>query len=248
MLVYVVPFFLLGIGYLLWRWRSPAFVIVLWIVATAGINALLRDSAVYTRWIVVLPGVAVVVAVGLRYLLPVLLSHGERSADDKPILVYRRSAVLLVGAVLVVKMVAQVNYYFNEHVPLLEKQVRLAKPYGDVFDLALRSFDFPDATDIYMIGDPLPDINVPRSWIDLFTRSDRSTLRYFPLSPLQITPAFIEQRPLNRNLALFVDPSAHDAIALMQASFGCDMQHSPYPIDPPEKEFLLCFIPMPKAG
>ena len=242
-LVYVIPFFLLGIGYLLWRWRSPAFIIALWILATGGINALLRDSAVYTRWIVVLPGIAVVVAVAVRYLLPVLLSRGAVSLVGKTILVYRRQSFFLVAAVLGFMMVAQLNYYFNYHVPLLEKQVRLSKPYGDVFDLAIRSFDFPNATDIYIIGDPVPDVNVPRTWIGFFTKSDWHTLNYYPLSSMNINSGFIQRLLPNRNAALFIDPSARATIEFVQAQLGCTMQHSPYPIDPPEKEFLLCFAP-----
>jgi hypothetical protein len=186
--------------------------------------------------------------VALRYLLPVLLSRGGCSAEGKPTLIYRRSAALLVAAVLGVLMVAQLYYYFNIHVPLLEKQARLYKPYGDVFDLAIRSFDFPNLTDIYMIGEPVPDINVPRAWIGMFARSDSATLRYFPLSSLQFTPEFVDQLPLDHNLALFIDSSSQAAIALMRVSFGCAMQHSPYPIDPPEKEFLLCFVPIRRGG
>jgi hypothetical protein len=223
-------------------------IIALWILATAGINALLRDSAVYTRWLVVFPAIAIVVAVALRYLVLALFSVKYEDAGDKTRLSYYRSGIVLSAAILSFMMVAQVTYYFNDHVPLLEKQARLYKPYGDVFDLALRSFDFPNATDIYMIGDPIPDVNVPKTWIGFFTKSDWETLNYYPLWTMNMNPGFIQRLPKDRNAALFIDSSAQTQIEFLQRSLGCTMQHSPYPIDPPEKEFLLCFVPASSGG
>jgi hypothetical protein len=242
LLVYVVPLFLMGIGFLLWHRRTTAGVIVLWIVATALLNALLRDSAVYARWHVVFPAVAVTVAVALRYLVPVILSlfFQPQDVSGKPF--HRRSATVVVTGILAFMMIAQVVYYFGWHVPLLEKQARLNKPYPDVYDMAIRSLDFPSFTDIYQIGTPIPDINVPRIWIEFLTRSDPATLRYFPLAAEDFTPEFVRQLPDDRNLAFFVSPDARDAIQLMQSRWKCTLQRSPYPIDPSEKGFLLCFV------
>lgn len=250
MLVYAVTFFFLGMAYLLWRWRSVPFILVLWIVSTGISNALLRDSAVYARWHVVFPAVAVVVAVGVRYLLPAIWSREvtPEGEDAAPISVYRRAWGVLVALVLVFMMAGQVVYYYGYHVPLLEKEARLSKPYPDVFDAAIRASKLPSQTDIYLIGDPIPDINVPRTWIDFLTKADRSTMDYYPLSAEAFTQEFVNHLPKDHNLALFVDPAAKDAIARMQADYSCTMQHSPYPIDPPEKEFLLCYVPNSSGG
>ncbi len=244
MLVYVVPFFLLGVGYLLWRWRTAASVILWWIVAAALSNALLRDSAVFARWHVVFPAVSIVVAVGLRCLLPVIWWRPADAGDDRLLRILRRLTPVVVVGLLVALMVGQFRYYFDWHKPLLERQARLSKPYPDVYDLALRTVSLPDSTDVYMIGDPVPDMNVPRAWIEVLSKGDPTTLRYFPMSAADFTTEYVRQLPLDRNLALFVDPLAGDAIALMRGRLGCDIQHSPYPVDPPEKEFLLCFVPM----
>jgi hypothetical protein len=124
----------------------------------------------------------------------------------------------------------------------------MSKQYPDVFDAAMRAINLPSRTDIYLIGDPIPDINVPRTWIDFLLKSDRATVRYFPLSASGFTQDFVNHLPKDRNLALFVDPAAKAAVALMQADYSCAMQHSPYPIDPPEKEFLLCYVPNSSGG
>lgn len=248
MLVYVVPFFFMGTAYLLWRWRTMAFVIPLWILATALINALLRDSFVYARWHVVFPALAVTVAVALRILLPMIWSSIGDLVNSRSILTARRAA-WLVGGVLVVMLVGQVVYYYQWHVPLLEKQARLFKPYPDVYDMAVRSFNFPDHTHIYQVSDPIADINVPRVWIGFMTKANPATLNYTPLAAVDFNQDYVTSLPRGDNLALFVDPRAADAIYLMRVVFGCEMQPSPYFIDPPDKAFLLCYVPAePSVG
>lgn len=246
-LVFVVPFFLMGMGYLLWHWRSPAFIIALWVIATALINALLRDSAVYARWHVVFPAVAVTVAISIRYLLPAIGRPFVERASGDDMLKMRVSAArifaVLTGGVLAFVLVGQLVYYFALHVPLLEKQARLSKGYPDTFDMAIRSFDFPDFTNIYQVSDPIADINVPRIWIDFMTHADPTTLNYLPLAAEEVDEEFVHSLPRDRNLALFVDPNSTRVRHLLVRDFGCQMLESPYPIDPPDKAFLLCFVP-----
>ncbi len=249
MLVYVVPFFLMGMGYLLWRWRSPAFIITLWIVAAGLTNALLRDSAVFARWHVVFPAVAIVVAVGLRYLLPSIWTHvfialrSREPAKNQPLSVTRQIAAVLGISLVVVISVAQLNYYYRWHVPLLEKQARLSKPYPDTFDVAFRSFGFPDNTSIYQISEFAADINVPQLWINIVTHADPATLMYLSLATSEIDETFMANLPDDQNLALFVDPNATAALHLLRQHFECDLQGSPFFMDPVEKGFLLCFVP-----
>ncbi|MBE2183720.1 MAG: glycosyltransferase family 39 protein [Anaerolineae bacterium] len=245
-LVFVVPFFLMGMGYLVWRWRSPAFIIALWVLATALINSLLRDSAVYARWHVVFPAVAITIAVAIRYVLPSVwrpLTLRSSAEKGKETLFLIRGFAVLSGGILAALIIGQLVYYFGWHVPLLEKQARLSKGYPDTFDMAIRSFDFPDYTNIYQISDPIADINVPRIWIDFMIHADPSTLAYLPLAAEEITQEFVDNLPLDRNLALFVDPNARAVRRMLVRRFGCEMQGSPYPIDPPDKAFLLCFVP-----
>ncbi len=260
LLIYVVPFFLLGCALLIWRWRSLSVILVLWLLFTALTNALLRDSAVYARWHVVFPAAALVSAVGLRCGIALLLQSGRRAAQpdgapaeaaDEPIEApptptrprWRGIAEMgALAALTSVIVVGQLHYYYAWHTPLLEKQGRESKPYPDGFDVSLRARDMPNFTDIYLISDPIPDINVPRAWIIFFTRADEFMLRYVPMRAFDFTDIFITRLPTDRNLALFIDIQASDAINRAVEAFGCPIQYSPYPIDPPGKAYVLCFV------
>ncbi|MBK8023346.1 MAG: glycosyltransferase family 39 protein [Chloroflexi bacterium] len=282
LLVYVVPFFLLGTAYLIWRWRSASVILVLWLLLTALTNALLRDSAVYARWHVVFPAVAVVTAVALRHLIPMLFYRALPAvrpvtqglavqtaanavavpnvvvpnvavqttlpaANASPAAsaggtIHRRLAIGVVAALTALIVVGQIDYYFVYHAPGLERQARESKPYPDGYDAALRAKDVPDYTDIYLISDPIPDINVPRIWIMFLTKADVATLRYVPLAAADFTTEYAAALPIDRNLALFIDNQASAAILEAVNAFGCTIENSPYEIDPPRKEYVLCFV------
>lgn len=243
LLVYVVPFFLMGMGYLFWRWRSVASILLLWVLLTAAINALLRESAVYARWHVVFPALAVVVAVGVRYLLPMLWTPRQEESEIAPQSASSsRMPFRVIAAVVVVMVAGQIAYYYQWHVPLLEQQARESKLYPDTYDAAYRAQDMPDNTDIYLIATPIPDINVPRIWVNFLTDSDPRTLRYFPLVTTDFTTEFIAMLPPDRNFAFFIERQATDTILLMIQSFGCIIEASPFVITPPNKEYGLCYV------
>ncbi len=248
MLVYVVPLFLMGMGYLLWRWRTfGGSLVVLWVLATAATNALLRDSAVYARWHVVFPALALVAAVALCSLVPMLWKRTANEVSSEGIRPghgRRQSVTLIVMGLSIIIAVGQVVYYYRDHVPLFERQAREFKAYPDGYDMAIRAKDVPDFTDIYLIADPIPDINVPRIWVSFLTKSDPATLRHIPLATSDFTPDFIAALPVGRNFAFFIDSQARDQIALMTSAFGCPIETSPYAIDPPTKAYVLCFKEM----
>lgn len=262
LLVYVVPFFLMGTAFLLACWRSAAVILVLWVLLTALTNALLRDSAVYARWHVVFPAAAVVTAVGVRTLLPMLFPRPvpsltlevARNAPAANVAPQRaelptpagapasRWASAVVIGVTALLLIGQVNYYYALHVPAFERQAREFKPYPDGYDAAIRAAGVPNYTDIYLIANPIPDINVPRIWIAYLTQSDVATLRYFPLAAEDFTEEFVETLPEDRHLALFIDNQSPLAILTAVNAFGCSIENSPYEIAPPTKEYVLCFV------
>ena len=152
--------------------------------------------------------------------------------------------LLITLGLSIIIAVGQVVYYYRDHVPLFERQAREFKAYPDGYDMAIRAKDVPDFTDIYLIADPIPDINVPRIWVSFLTKSDPATLRHIPLATSDFTPDFIAALPVGRNFAFFIDSQARDQIALMTSAFGCPIETSPYAIDPPTKAYVLCFKEM----
>ncbi len=253
-LEYLVPFFLFGCFYLTWRFPSPAFVIPLWIVATALGNGLLRDVLVTSRYEEVLPALAIAIAVGFRYLLAFFLTdapEGETGVlrGDHPVAYSGRlrgriavlAPVVIAGAIAL----AQVNYYFGTHLFNFAYQVREEKAYRDGIDAVGRAAFLPGNTQIYIVGKPVHDKNVPRNWLSFLSR-DGDPSRYFPLlsvSPDTISPKFLLALPRGVNYAFFVAPDASSAIAQIERYFPgvTPPQYSRWDI-PATKEYLLFFV------
>ena len=251
-LAYLVPFFLFGCFYLAWRYPAPAFVIPLWIAATALGNGLLRDVLVSSRYEEVLPALALAIAAGVRYLLAFLLPDAPEGNNG----VFRRVLpVVIIGIIAL----AQVNTYFGEHLPRFAVQVRAEKPYRDSIDAVGRALALPGNTQIYIVGKPVADRNVPRNWLGFLSR-DGDPSRYFPLltvAPDVISPKFLLDLPRGVNYAFFVAPDATSAIAQIERYFPdvTPPQYSPWDI-PANKEYLLFYVssediprrPPPKQG
>ena len=108
----------------------------------------------------------------------------------------------------------QIGYYFGPHLAYFNVQVRDSKPYRDGNDAALRAVDLPGNTQVYLVGMPVHDQNVPRDWLGFLSR-DRDARRFFPLlsvSPDTISPKFLIDLPPGVNYAFFVDPNDVNAM------------------------------------
>jgi hypothetical protein len=227
----LVPFFLFGCFYLTWRYPAKAFVIPLWVAAVGLGNGLLRDTLVSSRYLEVLPALAIALAAGVRYLLAFFLDE--------------RRALRLAVLVVVVIAVAQVGYYFGTHLEQFKVQVRDEKGYRDGIDAALRALDLPGNTQVYLVGKPRHDQTVPRNWLDFLSR-DGDAMRYYPLLSVQpevISPKFLIDLPSGVNYAFFVEPTETTVIAQIYRYFPnvTPPQYSTSDI-PADKEYLLFFV------
>lgn len=242
---YLLPFFLFGCFYLAWRYPSAAFLIPLWIVAAGLGNGLMRDTLVSARYYVVVPALAVALAAGVRYLLAFVLPDprpdSEGAIRREP--GWRRALpVVAVGAIAVV----QVGYYFGPHLAEVNLQVRNQKPYRDGIDAVNRAVALPGNTQIFLIGKPDHDQNVPRNWLGFLSR-DGDPTRYFPLlsvTPDTISPKYLNDLPRGVNYAFYVDPALNDLIALLYRTYPGISQamYSPSNV-PAHKEYVLFFVP-----
>jgi hypothetical protein len=229
-LEYLVPLFLLGMFYLVWR-RGFGWVVALWIVGTALGNSLLRDSAVYARYVVVLPALALAIAVALRYVLPLLLPVNNR----------RLAAASVVLAAGVVGGL-QTSYYFDTHLPKFETQIRNYKPDPDGIDAAMRAATLPPDTSIYLVSNYDVDANVPRDFLS-FLIPDPMSMTMVSIRVDQLDDAMLSGLPRDKNYAFFVGPNAVGIEDLLGQYFPLEeAQMSPYDI-PAEKEYALYFAP-----
>lgn len=242
---YVLPFFLFGAFYLLWRYPASVVIVPIWIVATGLGNGVMRDTLASTRYYVVLPAVALAITSGVRYLFPFVWRDaqpsGERAAK-RGMVVRWAIPTVAIGAIAA----AQVGYYFGPHLAYFNVQVREAKGYRDGIDAVNRAIALPGNTQIFLVGRPAHDQNVPRNWLG-FLSQDGDPMRYFPLlsvTPDTISAKYLNDLPRGVNYAFYVDPTLNDLILLLQRTFPGISQamYSSFNV-PADKEYVLFFVP-----
>ena len=225
-----VPPALLGVGYTLWRWRTPALVVLLWVLATAVGNMMLRDNGQAPRFVVSFPALALLIALGLRSTLGVL---GLRAPSA-----LRLGLLALLAAVI---GVVQITYYFSVHLPVYNAQLREAKPYPDGTDAVLRSLALPAGTQIVLISDPPSDENVPRTLLGFLTvPSPKAPL--IAVSAKDVTSRYLMELARDRNYAFFIQPGHEDVVRRIRQYFSLSApETTPYDGIPPARTFLLYF-------
>jgi 4-amino-4-deoxy-L-arabinose transferase-like glycosyltransferase len=226
-LVVLVPLLLLGLFHLLWRGRTMASVILMWVGLAALGNSLLQTNAAYQRYILAFPALAIVLAVGLVWTWR--LFREERKSQQ---LAFSKQA----GGILVLLIAGgQLVYYFGAHVPLFNRQFREAKPYADGMDAVLRAADtLPPESLIYIIDAPPNNELMLRRWLAFLTDT--------PLTLHAIDAADIAElrdAPYNATYAFFVRLDDPLTPALLEQRFALQPpQRSPYAL-PPSEEYAL---------
>ena len=135
---FLVPAFMLGVFAALWRLRLPGLLLLLWLAATIIGNSLvsLHYSA---RFVVAFPAVALLLALGIRTLWPLLWP--QRLTQSRGLVVLQRGVVLLLACL-------QVAYYFGPFMPAYNAQLRIYE--RDIMDVMYRARDLPPETEIYL--------------------------------------------------------------------------------------------------
>ncbi len=111
---YVVPFYLLGLFYLLWRCRGAGALLWVWLVAgLVGIGFLVSTDWT-ARFVVLFPAMALVVAVGLRYPLQMLWPSSAS----------RRMLWGIITGLLLLMSAVQLSHYFGDHMTIYNRQLR----------------------------------------------------------------------------------------------------------------------------
>ena len=132
-LPFLVPFFLLGVVFALWRLRRGGMLLLLWLLVTVIGNSLIIYNNWTARFVVAMPAVALVVAVGLRYSLPLILKAPR----------WR-----LYKSLVVIFCLLQVLYYFGLHLPYYNHQIVDLRRH---YDVVYRTMALPEDTRVYMV-------------------------------------------------------------------------------------------------
>jgi hypothetical protein len=258
LLVYVVPFFLLGLFALLWRGRGTpgALLPLLWLAAMIFGGSLLPDNTWTARYVVVFPALALLVGAGVvefcgrwRTRQAGISTGGWRTRRAEVVgTVFRtRHAsslreVRIVGAVssllALLLMIGQAVYYFGAHLPLVNVQVRAFIEY-DHIDALFRADSLPADTRAYLITDTYLDgFDL---WQIRLYRPDLPELRV--MTPLAADPYFFASLDPRSPHAFFLAPDDRQTQALVESILSPPPpQTSPYNV-PPGMQYLLYFVP-----
>ncbi|MBE2267595.1 MAG: glycosyltransferase family 39 protein [Anaerolinea sp.] len=225
---YLVPFFLFGAFYLFWRMPSAAIIIPLWVLGTGFGNGLLRDTLVSSRYVIVLPALAVAIAAGMVYWLPFVwtrradtLPPEEREEAVRSGQARRESRLrFAIPAALVIFFgVAQIHYYYFPHLAVFNRQIRDFKPYRDGIDVALRTLELPPQTQVYIISRPEHDQNVPRDLVGYMTLTQPLYPPMLSLDTAEFSPRYLLTLPADVGYAFFVEADDMDTMRLLMRYF-----------------------------
>jgi len=234
----IVPLFLLGVAYVLLRPRKPSILLIMIPLATAAGNTLLKDPAVSARYVVALPAVALLIALGLRV------------TADRLAAMFRSPALAnvlhrLVPVAVVVLCIVQMVYYFGPHIERFNEQNRYIKRYRDSVDAVLRAADLDENTFVVLIGEPVVDGNVPSHFLN-FLRTDM-TLQ--SITPQELTQRYLADLPPIRPYAFFVaQDDAHSVNLIREFFYLRAPEITPnYEEIPEDRQFVLYYAPMGSA-
>jgi 4-amino-4-deoxy-L-arabinose transferase-like glycosyltransferase len=213
-LPYLVPFFLLGATALLFYWRSPGIIILMWVLLTSVGNMLLTESAVYARYVVAFPAIVLLIALGLRTIVWLIWPKRWRVRQGVVILLL----VLLAGE--------SVRYYFVAHLERYNQQTRQT---FDSEDAMFRSVGFPWGTQIYVLTASSPSQSYLSGVLNYLTDG----LFVQVAAPGSVTPGFLEGLPRGVDLAFYVEPGDTLTVELLRRYFNLEGPFfSPYNLEP----------------
>lgn len=236
---YLVPFFFMGLARAAWRIRHAGGALLVWWLLGAAVGiGLVADNSGSPRYLVMLPAVVMLVALGIDQTWRVLFGRTTR-----------RYAAMLLVVFASFFTVAELSYYFNQHLATYYKDhfYNNFHPDGgrlqDTEDALLRATQLPANTHAMIITRGV-------MWqFDLYT-----VPMYYGRSDLIIQHEFINQfghdtldaLPWGKNLAFFIEPEDRATFEIIAERYALDPHRfgvsSPYNI-PKDVQLWLYFVP-----
>jgi len=135
-------FGIIGLAFACYHWDKPGpMLLILWVMCTSLGNSLMKDSTGSPRFVMVFPALAILAAVGIRYVLPMVV----RRVRWQPAVMAGLSVALAAY---------QFNFFFNQHLPEYNFIFRSVNAAPDGYDAAWRSVNFPLNTQVHVISSP----------------------------------------------------------------------------------------------
>jgi 4-amino-4-deoxy-L-arabinose transferase-like glycosyltransferase len=267
-----VPIFLLGVAHILMRPRAPALIILPWIAIASAGNIFLSNSLLFNRYVMVMPALATLLAVGVRYTLPMLIpttlkrarqasplqsvhedeSVGARLASpaetsENASRWDRRGWVIVAGVVCLIAAF-HLWWYFNPFMQMFNLSYRNAKPYRDAHDAVLRVLDEtrdPSNTETWVFGTFDPDTISPRLLLRFFVTDN------YPLTARQSDRITVEELcdfPRDRDYVFFIEPIDQAMYDKLSQCFTMPAPTYTRANVPVTKAYLMYTIPQENAA
>ncbi len=199
----VLPFVIIGFAFACYYWRKPGpMLLVLWVLCTSLGNSLMKDSTGSPRFVMVFPALAILAAVALRYVIP---------------MVVRRVSWQVAAMVVMSLFIAayQFNFYFNQHLPEYNFVFRSNNVAPDGYDAAWRSLNFPLNTQVHLISSP--DFNQIEA--EGLIRVWRSDMLVDTLLSRRLSPKYLKNLTCGVDHAFFIQRSDTKTLNMIRSYF-----------------------------
>ncbi|MBZ0301407.1 MAG: glycosyltransferase family 39 protein, partial [Anaerolineae bacterium] len=212
----LIPLVFVGSGYVLARLRRPGpLVLVIWVLATNLGNSLMVVADHSPRYVLVFPALMLLAAAGLRSTWALLWPSGRLA----------RLGTILLAVLGLTLAIFQANYYFAEHLPTYNDQMRRGLPHRDPQDALLRSLNFPPHTQLHFVSAIPPDPYYTRGVLGFY----RDDLNMDSVAPQEITREWIGSLERGIDHAFYVEPGHPEVLNLLRVYFYVlPPQWSPY--------------------
>lgn len=240
----LVPLLLLGVGHSLWRPRSPAVVVLMGVLAVAAGNTIMQETRWYPRYVAAMPLLPVLMAVGLRYTVPLLWPKAALPASRR----WRQAGAAVVPVLAGAALVLQAAYYFGPFREAYAISFRASKPYRDSNDAVLRAAALPDPvrTQVVLVSMTDQDIHVPRSFYGFLIPGS------YPLMTIpagDFSDEFLASLPRDQGYAFFLEPTDPESWQRLAKAFPIGAPaYSNQLYLPPSEEYLLFLVPPPESA
>ena len=243
-ILFVIPFFLIGTFYALWlmlfggvfnaKYVIGATLLVMWVGITWLGNVFLEESRISARYVVEFPALAMLIALGV-------VSIGENLIPKNT----KRLNYFVAGVICMLATI-QTAYYFDDHIRLFNQQFRDDRGRNyDVEDALYRSVGFPQATRIHIVD--FPTMYSPDAYniLRFLTRDSGVDMQVATMKPADFTEAYLQTQPRIIDHAFYLPPVDLLNIDLLKRFYGDELQ-GPFYTEfraSVEKGFLLFYLP-----
>lgn len=199
----VLPFVIIGFAFACYHWRKPGpMLLVLWVLCTSLGNSLMKDSTGSPRFVMVFPALAILAAVALRYVVPMVVRR-----------VRWQAAVMVVFSIFIAAY--QFNFYFNQHLPEYNFKFRSTNAAPDGYDAAWRSLNFPLNTQVHLISSPefnqIETEGLIRIW--------RADILVDTLLSRRLTPKYLKNLTCDVDHAFFIQRNDTKTLNMLRSYF-----------------------------